>query len=364
MATTIDDIQLHPQMYVRKLNGEALHNDLLKRVLDKIAALNCYPMARSNGAVDVKLEDKTVEIRYHASIMHCNRMELDFTRVMSGGMRPSNRPPYVDLLGYLLEHLVTVNALSSRFVAESIAWGKTRKVVFEKGRLVADTGEMDAPAGATGFMRIAFRPDEAFWGEYAWREDVVEAMLREYTYLYTELAFTLNGDRRYEAPQGLQDLLADRLTAEPLYPIIHLRDGGGSWDDENECVKDGVELAFTHCNQRGEQYYSYLSGRCTPQGGRHQDALRREMVRTLNAYYGIKRRGDRLRNGLVAALSVHVDSYSVGEEQEVWNKIVTSKDNFTLKAERLVCNFVRAELPRYLRQHPDTAERLRTVING
>ena len=58
-------------------------------------------------------------------------------------------------------------------------------------------------------------------------------------------------------------MLADRLTAEPLYPIIHLRDGGGSWDDENECVKDGVELAFTHCNQRGEQYYSYLSGRCT-----------------------------------------------------------------------------------------------------
>ena len=149
-----------------------------------------------------------------------------------------------------------------------------------------------------------------------------------------------HGDRRYGAPQGLQDLLTDRLTAKPLYPIIHLLDGGGSWDDENRCVKDSVELAFTHCNQSGERYYSYFSGRCTPQGGRHQDALRREIVHTLNAYYGIKRRADCLCYGLVAALSVHVESCPTGDEQEVWNEIVKSKYDFTVKAKRLICDLI------------------------
>ena len=359
VSTAIDHIQLRPLMYVRELSDEALHSDLLKRMLDKITAWNSDPKKRSDGAVEVNLDDKKVEICYHAGIIPCNRMELVFVGVPSGGMRPSNFP-----YDYNWWVLATANALSSRFVAESIAKGKMRRMVFEKGRLVDDTGEMDAPAGAAGLMRIAFQPDKAFWGDYAWREDVVETMLREYACLHTELAFTLNGDRWYEAPQGLQDLLTDRLTAKPLYPIIHLLDGGGSWDNENRCVKDSVELAFTHCNQSGERYYSYFSGRCTPQGGRHQDALRREIVHTLNAYYGIKWRADCLCNGLVAALSVHIESCPTGDEQEVWNEIVKSKYDFTVKAKRLICDFVREELPRYLRQHPDTAELLRAVISG
>ncbi len=185
--------------------------------------------------------------------------------------------------------LKAVNALSSRFVARSHRDGKMHEATFERGVLVKDIYDDTAEENGT---YIHFEPDPELFQNFRFRSEFVETMLRNYTYLNTGLAIFYNG-RRIISRNGLEDLLTDNMTAPGLYPIVHLRG-------------EGIDIAFTHTAQYGEEYYSFVNGQHTTQGGTHQSAFKEHIARTIKEYYGKNFDVQDVRNGLVAAIAVRV----------------------------------------------------------
>lgn len=185
--------------------------------------------------------------------------------------------------------LKAVNALSSRFVARSVRDGLMREAVFEKGVLVSDKEDKTEEENGT---YIFFEPDKELFVNYRFHSEFVENLLRNYTYLNTGLAIFYNG-RRIISRNGLEDLLNDNMTAPGLYPIIHLSG-------------PHIDIAFTHTSQYGEEYYSFVNGQHTTQGGTHQSAFKEHIARTIKEYFGKNYDVQDVRNGLVAAISVRV----------------------------------------------------------
>lgn len=162
-----------------------------------------------------------------------------------------------------------VNALSSHFVAWSVRDGQMRKAVFERGELISDeTCTTDEENGTY----IFFEPDDTLFLNYRFRPEFIETMLRNYTYLNTGLSIYYNG-HRIVSRNGLEDLLNDNMTAPGLYPIVHL-------------MGEDIEIAFTHSAQYGEEYYSFVNGQHTTQGGTHQSAFKEHIARTIKEFYG------------------------------------------------------------------------------
>ncbi len=185
--------------------------------------------------------------------------------------------------------LKAVNALSRKFIARSQREGKYREVIFERGQLVSDTeGSTEEENGTY----IFFEPDETLFLNFKFRNEFLENMLRNYTYLNTGLAIFSNG-RRIISRNGLEDLLNDNMTAPGLYPIVHL-------------TAPGIDIAFTHTSQYGEEYYSFVNGQHTTQGGTHQSAFKEHIARTIKEYFGKNFDVQDVRNGLVAAIAIRV----------------------------------------------------------
>ena len=182
-----------------------------------------------------------------------------------------------------------VNALSSRFEVKSFRDGKVRELSFEKGNLQSDKTKKSADENGT---YIYFEPDATLFKNYSFHDDIVEEMLRNYTYLNTGLTIMYNG-RRILSRHGLKDLLTDNMTVDPLYPIVHMKG-------------EDIEIAFTHTNQYGEEYYSFVNGQHTTQGGTHQTAFKEHIAKTIKEFFGKYEYGD-IRNGLVAAIAVNVE---------------------------------------------------------
>ena len=185
--------------------------------------------------------------------------------------------------------LKAVNALSRKFIARSHRDGKQHEAVFERGVLVSDTYADTEEENGT---YIYFEPDPELFQNFHFRNEFVEDMLRNYTYLNTGLAIFHNG-RRIISRNGLEDLLSDKMTAPGLYPIVHLRG-------------EGIDIAFTHTAQYGEEYYSFVNGQHTTQGGTHQSAFKEHIARTIKEYFGKNFDVQDVRNGLVAAIAVRV----------------------------------------------------------
>ena len=183
-----------------------------------------------------------------------------------------------------------VNALSSRFEVCSYREGKVRKAVFERGVLLSDTTEESQEETGT---YIFFEPDNTLFVNYSFQNQFVETLLRNYTYLNTGLTFIYNG-QRIVSRHGLEDLLKDNMTSEGLYDIVHLKG-------------EDIEIAFTHTNQYGEEYYSFVNGQHTTQGGTHQSALKEHIARTIKEFYNKNQDYADIRNGLVAAIAIDVE---------------------------------------------------------
>ena len=185
--------------------------------------------------------------------------------------------------------LKAVNALSRKFIARSHRDGKQHEAIFERGVLVNDTySDTDEENGTY----IHFEPDPELFQNFHFRNEFVETLLRNYTYLNTGLSIFHNG-RRIVSRNGLEDLLSDNMTAPGLYPIVHLRG-------------EGIDIAFTHTAQYGEEYYSFVNGQHTTQGGTHQSAFKEHIARTIKEYFGKNFDVQDVRNGLVAAIAVRV----------------------------------------------------------
>ena len=232
-----------------------------------------------------------------------------------------------------------VNALSATFAIESVVNGKMRRAVFSHGEIVSDTGIEDSPE-QNGTM-VTFKPDGTIFKEYLYRDEFVLPLLKNYTFLNTGLTILYNG-QRYVSRQGLLDLLRENMTKDPLYAPIHLRG-------------EDIEIALTHANQYGEEYYSFVNGQHTTQGGTHLTAYKEAVSRTLKDYFGRNFEYSDIRNGMIAAVSVKVEEPVF--ESQTKTKLGSrdmAPDGPTVA--KFVGDFIKRELDNYLHKNLDVAE--------
>jgi topoisomerase-4 subunit B len=249
--------------------------------------------------------------------------------------------------------LKAVNALSSHFVAQSFRDGETRRATFECGELISDEGSKnsgaarvvsDFPVDTENGTLIYFEPDNSLFRGYRFQPEFVETMLRNYTYLNTGLAIMFNG-RRILSRNGLEDLLTDTMTSQPLYPIVHLKG-------------EDIEIAFTHTNGLyGEEYYSFVNGQHTTQGGTHQSAFKKYIAETIKDFSGKNYDYSDIRNGIVAAISIEIQEPLFESQTKIkLGSLSTEPGGGGVSIDKFIGDFVKEQVDNYLRKTPEVAE--------
>ena len=232
-----------------------------------------------------------------------------------------------------------VNALSAHFEVRSYRDGKVRTAKFERGILQSDVTEDSADENGT---YIYFEPDDTLFLNYSFHNDIVETMLRNYTYLNTGLAIMYNG-RRILSRNGLKDLLNDTMTNDGIYPIIHLKG-------------EDIEIAFTHTGQYGEEYHSFVNGQHTTQGGTHQSAFKEHIAKTIKEFYGKNMEYTDIRNGLVGAIAVNVEEPMFESQTKIKLGSLTMEPGGGVSINKYVGDFIKNEVDNFLHKHADVAE--------
>ena len=339
--TGLEHIRLRPGMYIGRLGDGSSSEDgiyvLLKEVFDN--SIDEFKM-KAGDRIEVNVEDNLrISVRdYGRGIPQGKLIESVSILNTSGKFDSKAFKKSIGLNGVGVK---AVNALSKHFEVASFREGKVRKAVFECGKLVSDVTEPTQDESGT---YIYFEPDEALFNNYRFHDEIVENMLRNYTYLNIGLTIMYNG-RRILSRHGLQDLLKDRMTNDALYPIIHLQG-------------DDIEIAFTHANQYGEEYYSFVNGQHTTQGGTHQSAFKEHIARTIKEFFGKYEYGD-IRTGIVAAIAINVEE-PVFESQTKIKLGSTQMAPDGDSINKYVGDFIKQQVDNYLHIHQDVAE----VIEG
>ena len=339
----VDHIRTRPGMYVGRLDDGSHADDgiyvLLKETID-----NSIDEFRMNAGkrIEIDIEDNLrVTVRDYGRGIPQGKLVEAVSQLNTGGKYDSKA--FKKSVGMNGVGIKAVNFLSSHFEAHSYRDGQVRRVVFEKGILQSDVTEPTEDETGT---YIFFEPDNTLFKGYSFHNDIVENMLRNYTYLNSGLAIMYNG-RRILSRNGLEDLLKDRMTNDPLYPIVHLQG-------------DDIEIAFTHANQYGEEYYSFVNGQHTIQGGTHQSAFKKHIAKTIKEYFGKYEPGD-IRAGLVAAIAINVEE-PVFESQ---TKIKLGSTQMAPDGESInkyVGDFIKQQVDNYLHIHQDVADVIENKI--
>ena len=333
----VDHIRTRPGMYIGRM-GDGSHAEdgiyvLLKEAIDN--SIDEFRMHEGNRIEIDIIDNKSVTLRDYGRGIPQGKMIEAVSQLNTGGKYDSKA--FKKSVGMNGVGIKAVNFLSSKFEVRSYRDGNVRIAKFEKGILVSDKTEKSSDERGTF---ISFEPDDTLFLNYSFHDDIVEMMLRNYTYLNTGLAIMYNG-RRIISRHGLSDLLKDQMTSEPLYPIVHMQG-------------EDIEIAFTHTNQNGEEYDSFVNGQHTTQGGTHQSAFKEHIARTIKEYFGKYEYGD-IRNGLVAAIAVNVEE-PVFESQ---TKIKLGSDKMApegVSVNKYVGDFVKTEVDNYLHRNLDVAE--------
>ena len=333
----VDHIRTRPGMYIGRM-GDGSHAEdgiyvLLKEAIDN--SIDEFRMHEGNR-IEIEITDnRSITLRDYGRGIPQGKMIEAVSQLNTGGKYDSKA--FKKSVGMNGVGIKAVNFLSSKFEVRSYRDGNVRTAKFEKGILVSDETEKTSDERGTF---ISFEPDDTLFQNYSFHDDIVEMMLRNYTYLNTGLAIMFNG-RRISSRHGLSDLLKDQMTSEPLYPIVHMQG-------------EDIEIAFTHTNQNGEEYDSFVNGQHTTQGGTHQSAFKEHIARTIKEYFGKYEYGD-IRNGLVAAIAVNVEE-PVFESQ---TKIKLGSDKMSpdgVSVNKYVGDFVKNEVDNYLHRNLDIAE--------
>ncbi len=341
--TGLQHIRLRPGMYIGRLGDGSSPEDgiyvLLKEVFDN--SIDEFKM-NAGDRIEVNVEDNLrISVRdYGRGIPQGKLIESVSILNTSGKFDSKAFKKSIGLNGVGVK---AVNALSSRFEVHSYRDGKVRKAVFECGELISDVTEPSQDENGT---YIYFEPDNTKFQNYRFHDEIVENMLRNYTYLNTGLTIMYNG-RRILSRHGLEDLLKDRMTNDALYPIIHLQG-------------EDIEIAFTHANQYGEEYYSFVNGQHTTQGGTHQSAFKEHIARTIKEFFNKYEYGD-IRSGIVAAISINVEE-PIFESQTKIKLGSTSMSPDGVSINKYIGDFVKQEVDNYLHIHQDVVEVLEQKI--
>ena len=334
----MEHIRVRSGMYIGRL-GDGSQNDdgiyvLLKEVMDN--SIDEFKMG-AGKRIEVNIEDNLrVSVRDYGRGIPQGKLVEAVSKLNTGGKYDSKA--FKKSVGLNGVGIKAVNALSSRFEVRSYRDGKVRTVIFEKGVLQSDVTEDSTEENGT---YIFFEPDNTLFLNYSFQNQFVETLLRNYTYLNTGLTFIYNG-QRIISRHGLEDLLKDNMTSEGLYDIVHLKG-------------EDIEIAFTHTNQYGEEYYSFVNGQHTTQGGTHQTALKEHIARTIKEFYNKNQEYADIRNGLVAAIAIDVEEPMF--ESQTKTKLGSNNmwpDGPTVN--KYVGDFIKTEVDNFLHKNPLVAE--------
>ena len=339
----MEHVRTRPGMYIGRLGDGSLPEDgiyvLLKEVIDN--SIDEFKM-KAGDRIEVTIDDNLrVSVRDYGRGIPQGKMIEAVSVLNTGGKYDSKA--FKKSVGLNGVGVKAVNALSSHFEVRSYRDGMMRKATFEKGEMTSDKTEKTQDENGT---YIFFEPDDTLFLNYKFQDDIVENMLRNYTYLNTGLAIMYNG-RRILSRHGLEDLLNDRMTNDGLYPIIHLKG-------------EDIEIAFTHANQYGEEYYSFVNGQHTTQGGTHQSAFKEHIARTIKDFYGKYEYGD-IRTGIVAAIAINVEEPMFESQTKIkLGSLTMAPDGVSIN--KYVGDFIKQEVDNYLHIHSDVAEVLENKI--
>lgn len=348
-------IRMRPGMYIGRLGDGAHAEDgiyvLLKESIDNSVDEFNEGFGKKIE-IDIK-DDLTASIRDYGRGIPLGSLVPAVSKLNTGGKYDNDQ--YTASVGLNGVGLKAVNALSKKFIARTHRDGQYREAIFEGGKLVSDvTGETEEDNGTF----IYFEPDAELFLNYRFHSEFIETMLRNYTYLNTGLAIYYNG-RRIISRNGLEDLLTDNMTAQGLYPIVHLKG-------------ESIDIAFTHTGQYGEEYYSFVNGQHTTQGGTHQSAFKEHIARTIKEYFGKNYEVQDVRNGLVAAIAVRVVEPMFESQTKIKLGSLTmapDKDKngnpFALSGvsvNKFVGDFIKEQVDNYLHKNLDVAEVIQQKI--
>lgn len=334
----LEHVRRRPGMYIGKL-GDGSHPDdgiyvLLKEVLDN--SIDEFRMG-AGKTIEVQIQDGVVQVRDYGRGIPLGKM-VEAVFIMNTGGKYDSKA-FKKSVGLNGVGMKAVNALSSTFIVQSFREGQSRRAEFSQGKLVRDSGIVP-DEGERGTLTI-FVPDRTMFDGYVYKEEFVEAMLRNYAYLNTGLTLVFNG-KKISSRNGLSDLLNENLTSQPLYPLIHL-------------IGEDIEIAFTHTNQYGEEYYSFVNGQHTTQGGTHQSAFREAVARTIKEFYSKNMELADVRNGIVAAIAISVEE-PVFESQTKTKLGSRDMAPDGVSINKFISDFVKKELDNYLHRNPETAD--------
>ncbi len=333
-----EHIRRRPGMYIGKL-GDGSHADdgiyvLLKEVLDN--ALDEHMMGFGKQIV-VEISSEVVSVRDYGRGIPLDKVKDVSSKMNTGGKYDSKA--FKKSVGLSGVGITAFNALSSSFFIQSYRDGMSNSVSYACGEVVSESGLMptDEPNGTL----VQFSPDGTIFKNYAYREELIEPLLKNYVFLNTGLTILLNG-RKFHSRNGLVDLLNEYMTTEPLYPIIHLSGAD-------------IEVVITHSNQYGEEYYSFVNGQHTTQGGTHLTAFREAATRTIKEFYAKNFEYTDIRNGMVAAISIKVEEpvFESQTKTKLGSKDV-GPDGPTIA--KFIGDFLKKELDNYLHKNGEVAD--------
>lgn len=331
----MEHVRTRPGMYIGRLGDGSLPEDgiyvLLKEVIDN--SIDEFKM-HAGDRIEVDVTDNlTVTVRDYGRGIPQGKLVEAVSVLNTGGKYDSKA--FKKSVGLNGVGVKAVNALSSHFEVKSFRDGKVRHLTFEKGNITGDTtSDTDDENGTL----IYFEPDNTLFKNYSFHNEIVETMLRNYTYLNSGLTIMYNG-RRIKSRNGLEDLLNDNMTNDGLYPIVHI-------------VGEDIEIAFTHANQYGEEYHSFVNGQHTTQGGTHQSAFKEHIAKTIKEFFDKSYEYTDIRNGIVAAIAINVEEPVFESQTKIkLGSTLMAPDGETIN--KYVGDFLKREVDNYLHIHKE-----------
>ncbi len=335
-----EHIRKRPGMYIGKL-GDGSHSDdgiyvILKEVIDN--SIDEFAMGFGKQIVVNITDDGTVEVRDYGRGIPLESV-VDVSSKMNTGAKYDS-DAFKKSVGLNGVGMKATNALSTYFEISSCRNGEKKKVCYSRGEITDDCPI--CPTDEENGTYVKFVPDKDIFLNYKYNDEFVETMMKNYSFLNTGLTIVYNG-RRIHSRNGLVDLLRENMTNAPLYPIMHF-------------TGTDIEVVITHANQYGEEYYSFVNGQHTTQGGTHLSAFREAVSRTIKEFYGKNFEYSDIRNGMVAAISIKVQEPVFESQTKTKLGSRDMSPDGALTVAKFIGDFIKRELDNYLHIESQTAE--------
>lgn len=335
-----EHIRKRPGMYIGNL-GDGSHSDdgiyvILKEVIDN--SIDEFAMGFGKQIVVNITDDGTVEVRDYGRGIPLESV-VDVSSKMNTGAKYDS-DAFKKSVGLNGVGMKATNALSTYFEISSCRNGEKKKVCYSRGEITDDCPI--CPTDEENGTYVKFVPDKDIFLNYKYNDEFVETMMKNYSFLNTGLTIVYNG-RRIHSRNGLVDLLRENMTNDPLYPIMHF-------------TGTDIEVVITHANQYGEEYYSFVNGQHTTQGGTHLSAFREAVSRTIKEFYGKNFEYSDIRNGMVAAISIKVQEPVFESQTKTKLGSRDMSPDGSLTVAKFIGDFIKRELDNYLHIESQTAE--------